>query len=133
MNARLRPMRSPTLLPMRMNAADTSASRAIAPWTPLTVVSRSSTTLAIDTFINDVSTTRTNIAIASMTASRRVWPVHVGSSPFVPIRAPWRAAPVGSQSEPGEAVGSSPMELHHHTAQVNGVILHYVEAGAGPL
>jgi hypothetical protein len=39
--ARLRPIRSPTLLPIRMNAADTSASSAIAHWTPLTVVSRS--------------------------------------------------------------------------------------------
>src|SRR4051812_17880865 len=48
-----------------MNAADTSASSAIAACTPLTVVSRSSTTAEIDTFISDVSTTSTNIAIAS--------------------------------------------------------------------
>src|SRR3954465_12871446 len=65
MEARLRPKRSPILLPIRMNAADTSASSAIADCTPLTVVSRSSTTEEIDTFISDVSTTRTNIAIAS--------------------------------------------------------------------
>src|SRR4029450_8059850 len=63
--ARLRPKRSPTLLPIRMNAADTSASSAIADWTLLTVVSRSRTTAEIDTFISDVSTTSTNIAIAS--------------------------------------------------------------------
>src|SRR4029453_4151037 len=63
-------MRSPTLLPIRMNAADTSASRAIADWTPLTVVSRSRTTAEIDTFISDVSTTSTNIAIASRMARR---------------------------------------------------------------
>src|SRR4030095_2254732 len=63
-------MRSPTLLPIRMNAADTSASRAIADWTPLTVVSRSRTTAEIDTFISDVSTTSTNIAIASRRARR---------------------------------------------------------------
>jgi hypothetical protein len=63
-------MRSPTLLPIRMNAAETSASSAIADWTPLTVVSRSRTTAEIDTFINDVSTTSTNIAIASRMASR---------------------------------------------------------------
>src|SRR3954468_11662344 len=68
--ARLRPMRPAILLPIRMNAADTSASSAIADWTPLTVVSRSSTTDEIDTFISDVSTTRTNIAIDSSTASR---------------------------------------------------------------
>jgi hypothetical protein len=63
-------MRSPTLLPIRMNAADTSASSAIADWTPLTVVSRSRTTAEIDTFISDVSTTSTNIAMASKMASR---------------------------------------------------------------
>ena len=67
-------MRSPTLLPIRMNAADTSASSAIADWTPLTVVSRSSTTAAIDTFMSDVSTTSTNIAIASSRARRGLLP-----------------------------------------------------------
>jgi hypothetical protein len=54
---------------MRMNAAETSASRAIADCTPLAVVSRSRTTAAIETFISDVSTTSTNIAMASSTAS----------------------------------------------------------------
>src|SRR3954449_358868 len=63
-------MRSPVLPPIRMNAADTSASRAIAPCTPLTVVPRSSTTAEIDTFISDVSTTSTNMAIASSSARR---------------------------------------------------------------
>src|SRR4030095_16772337 len=63
-------MRSPTLLPIRMNAADTSASRAIADCTPLTVVSRSRTTDEIDPFISDVSTTSANIAIASRMARR---------------------------------------------------------------
>ena len=71
-------MRSPTLLPIRMNAAETSASSAIADWTPLTVVPRSSTTAEIETFISDVSTTSTNIAIASRTASR-VLPAGAGS------------------------------------------------------
>ena len=65
----MRPIRSPTLLPIRMNAAETSASSAIADWTPLTVVSRSWTTAEIDTFISDVSTTSTNIAIASSSPS----------------------------------------------------------------
>ena len=48
-----------------MNAADTSASSAMADCTPETVVSRSSTTAEIETFISDVSTTSTNIAIAT--------------------------------------------------------------------
>ena len=63
-------MRSPTLLPIRMNAADTSASSAIADCTPLTVVPRSWTTAEIDTFMSDVSTTSTNMAIASRIARR---------------------------------------------------------------
>ena len=67
----MRPIRSPTLLPIRMNAADTSASSEIADWTPLTVVPRSLTTAEIDTFMIEVSTTSTNIAIASKMASRR--------------------------------------------------------------
>src|SRR4051794_9533862 len=62
-------MRSPTLLPTRMKAAETSASSAIADWTPLTVACRSRTTDEIDTFISDVSKTSTNIAIASRIAS----------------------------------------------------------------
>src|SRR5215213_7556061 len=65
-------MRSPILLLIRMNAAETSASSAIADWTPLTVVPRSLTTAEIDTFIIDVSITSTNIAIANKTASREL-------------------------------------------------------------
>ena len=53
------------MLLIRMNAAETRASRAIADWTPLTVVSRSCTTAEIETFISEVSTTSTNMAIAS--------------------------------------------------------------------
>ena len=73
-----------------MNAAETSASSAIADWTPLTVVCRSWTTDEIDTFISDVSTTSTNIAIASRMASR--W-LPVSSSgtlagALTPTRAP---------------------------------------------
>ena len=70
--ARLRPKRSPSLLPIRMKAAETRASRATADWTPLTVVSRSSTTAEIETFISDVSMTKTNIAIARRMPSRGV-------------------------------------------------------------
>ena len=87
---------------MRMNAADTSASSAIADWTPLTVVSRSRTTAEIDTFISDVSTTSTNIAIASRIASRGVPVVSSGTPlsadaviavdrPRAASRAPWCA------------------------------------------
>src|SRR3954469_6181538 len=72
MYARLRPNRSPSLLPIRMNAAETSASSATAACTPLAVVSRSCTTAEIDTFISEVSMTNSNIAIASSTPRRGV-------------------------------------------------------------
>src|SRR6476659_5359570 len=52
-----------------MKAAETSAASAIADCTPLAVVSRSWTTAEIETFISDVSTTSTNIAIASRIAT----------------------------------------------------------------
>src|SRR5215211_2207100 len=72
-----------------MNAADTSASSAIADCTPLTVVSRSPTTAEIDTFISDVSTTSTNIAIANSSASRPGRPepsaAGAGSATGVPV------------------------------------------------
>ena len=84
--ARLRPKRSPTLLLIRMNAADTSASSAIALWTELTVVSRSSTTAEIDTFISEVSTTSTNIAAAS-TSDNRTLPASLRGSAMAPPRS----------------------------------------------
>src|SRR5262245_46096191 len=55
-----------------MKAADTSASIATAAWTPLTVVSRSCTTAEMDTFMNDVSMTNTNIAAARKTPISRL-------------------------------------------------------------
>ncbi len=68
--ARFLPNKSPILLPIKMNAAETNASRAIADCTPLAVVFRSRTTEEIDTFISDVSTTNTNIAIEIKIAKR---------------------------------------------------------------
>src|SRR4051812_14383848 len=55
-----------------MNAADTSASSAMADCTPETVVSRSRTTAEMETFMSEVSTTSTNIAIASRRGSKRL-------------------------------------------------------------
>jgi hypothetical protein len=57
----------------------------MADWTPLTVVPISRTTAEIDTFISDVSTTSTNIAIASKMASR--WLLFVVSG--IPAAALW--------------------------------------------
>src|SRR3954453_282501 len=69
---------------MRMNAAETSASSAIADCTPLAVVSRSLITAEIDTFISDVSTTSTNIAMASRIIRRRLTGGSGGASPGGP-------------------------------------------------
>ena len=85
-----------------MNAADTSASSAIADWTPLTVVSRSWTTDAIDTFMSEVSTTSTNMAIASRIANRRSPPPAPAPLLVVPsvIGEPPRQNGVGISRDP---------------------------------
>src|SRR3954447_7893929 len=69
--ARFLLIRSATRPPIRMNAADTSASSAIVDWTLLAVVPRSCTTAEMDTFMKDVSTTRMNIAAESNSVSVR--------------------------------------------------------------
>src|SRR6476659_6646340 len=95
-------MMSPTLLLMRMNAADTRASSAIADCTPLAVVSRSFTTAEIETFINDVSTTSTNIAIARSTASSGLPDVRSGTrSPGSVVTVPPTSARDGSDGYDG--------------------------------
>src|SRR6478735_4037563 len=85
-------MRSPTLLPMRMKAADTSASSAIALCTLLTSVWRSWTTALIDTFMIDVSTTSTNIAMLSSSARRGLPSEVVAASSIGPSVPPRRGA-----------------------------------------
>src|SRR4051812_47094218 len=86
-----------------MNAAETSASSAIADWTPLAVVSRSRTTAEIETFISDVSTTRTNIAIARRIASR--W-LPLDSSAAIAVLG-WAASPTRSAFRPQSLRASS--------------------------
>ena len=105
-------MRSPSLLLIRMNAAETSASSAMADCTPLAVVSRSSTTAEIDTFMSDVSTTSTNIAIDSRMASFGLLPPETTSSGMggvvtSDVVPSWVSDP-GSWSGVAGVVGSSP-------------------------
>ncbi len=120
-------MKSPTRLPMRMNAAETSASRAIADWTPLTVVPRSRTTAEIDTFINDVSTTRTNIAIANRMPSRRsLGPNSAGAAPVGPLGSSpgdglWTSdgmSSTGPSANPGEDRGHPCDEFHGYLSSL---------------
>ncbi len=91
-----------------MNAAETRASSAIADWTPLTVVSRSCTTAEIETFISDVSTTSTNIAIARRTASRRLPAGSAGMAVLAACASLMRDRPWISRSGVPLVGGASP-------------------------
>src|SRR4029079_3788391 len=97
-------MRSPSLLLMRMKAAETSASKAMADWTPLTVVPRSVTTAEIDTFIRDVSTTRTNIAAGRSRPRRMLVGASVSGTCDV-------AVAIGSSAVGRRDKASSPREV----------------------
>lgn len=55
MNARLRPISAPTLPPGIMNIAITRVYAVMAPWIPVTVVPTSSATVAIETFMTELS------------------------------------------------------------------------------
>src|SRR3954463_7583306 len=65
-NARLRPMIAPTLAPVIISAAITSVYAVIAPWMPVTVVPTSLATVAIDTFITELSSVIRNCPAASV-------------------------------------------------------------------
>src|SRR4051812_1335485 len=64
-NTRRLPQMSPSFAPVSMNAAITSVYAVIASCTSCTVVSRSSTTCEIDTFITVLSSTMMNCAVPS--------------------------------------------------------------------
>ncbi len=64
--ARLRPRIAPIFPPVIISDAITSVYIVIAVWMPVTVVSRSLATVAIDTFITDESRIITNCAAASV-------------------------------------------------------------------
>src|SRR6478735_9740927 len=65
-NARLRPIIAPTLAPVIISAAITSVYAVIAPWMPVTVVPTSFATVAIDTFITELSSVIRNCPAASV-------------------------------------------------------------------
>src|SRR5262245_64668540 len=66
-NARLRPRICPTLPPVIINEAITSVYSVIAVWIPVTVVPTSSATVAIDTFITELSNVIKNWPAANVT------------------------------------------------------------------
>src|SRR5262245_13207926 len=68
-NARFRPMISPILPPVIMNAAITSVYIVIAVWMPVTVVPTSLATVAIETFMTELSRVMRNCADASVSST----------------------------------------------------------------
>lgn len=71
MNARLRPIRAPILPPGIMSIAITRVYAVIAPWIPVTVESTSSATVAIDTFMTELSSAIRNCPAASVSRTIR--------------------------------------------------------------
>src|SRR5215216_3537307 len=69
-NARLRPMSAPTFAPVIISAAITSVYAVIAPWMPVTVVPTSLATVAIETFMTELSSVIRNWPDASVKRTR---------------------------------------------------------------
>src|SRR3954451_12751363 len=65
-NARLRPIIAPIFAPVIINAAITSVYAVMAPWIPVTVVPTSFATVAIETFITELSSVIRNCPDASV-------------------------------------------------------------------
>ena len=66
MNARFRPMIEPILPPVTISIAITSVYRTMAVWMPVMVVLRSLATVAIDTFMTELSSAIRNCPAASV-------------------------------------------------------------------
>src|SRR5512132_1747330 len=77
--ARLRPRIRPILPPVIINDAITNVYSVIAVWIPVTVVPTSLATVAIDTFITELSRVIRNCPAASVTRTRPA-PFAVGTS-----------------------------------------------------
>jgi hypothetical protein len=75
----LRPIIDPIFPPVTISIAITSVYRTIAVWIPVTVVPRSSATVAIETFITELSSAIRNCPAHSAT-STAVAPIAAGAS-----------------------------------------------------
>ena len=83
-NAFLRPMMLPTLPPRTMRLAMTSVYSVIAVCTPVMVVPRSLATVAMDTFITDVSSVMRNWPVASVKRMRPAPALAAAAAPLDP-------------------------------------------------
>ena len=72
LNARRRPIIEPTLPPVTMSMAMTSVYSVIAVWIPVTVVPTSLATVAIDTFITELSSVMRNWPAPSVSSTMPV-------------------------------------------------------------
>src|SRR5215467_8988645 len=108
-NARLRPIIAPTLAPVIISIAITSVYIVIAPWIPVTVVPTSLATVAMDTFMTDVSSVIRNCPVASVsrTTVAPLVRVLIGASTVVTL-AILANAPEGCacRRQPAPAAGS---------------------------
>src|SRR5215216_6395176 len=93
-NARLRPMIAPIFAPVIISAAITSVYIVIAPWMPVTVVPTSFATVAIETFMTELSRVIRNCPVASVNST----------SVAPPARADGATVGVGAARVPLEAV-----------------------------
>ena len=82
MKARLRPRICPSLPPVIMKAAMTSVYKVMASWIPVTVVPTSLATVAIETFMTELSRVMRNCAAASV--SRTTCPPEEGRDAVPP-------------------------------------------------
>ncbi len=111
MNARLRPTISPTLPPVIISEAITSAYIVIAVWIPVTVVLMSLATVAIAVFITVVSRAITNCPAASVSSTIPVAPA-ARPAVFVIARITLAREAVDNRSLPaGESRERAPAEV----------------------
>ncbi len=83
MKARLRPSIWPSLPPVIMKAAMTSVYKVMASWIPVTVVPTSLATVAMETFMTELSRVMRNCAAASV--SRTTCPPEEGRGTDAPV------------------------------------------------
>src|SRR3954469_15998698 len=106
-NARLRPMIAPTFAPVIISDAMTSVYAVIAVWIPVTVVPTSCATVAIDTFITELSSVIRNWPAASVSrtmlvplAAAAVVAVSVFTRRMLPVSSGRRVRELGRDDQP---------------------------------
>ena len=111
-NARLRPRICPSLPPVIISEAITSVYKVIAVWIPVTVVPTSLATVAIDTFITELSSVIRNWPAARVSSTI---PAPCAARSLVPVT--WRryaGCLVRESFEPDDRGGRGGERQRHH-------------------